>query len=334
MAQIDWYMRGNLKPKHLHLLLALDDFRNIGKAANHSNVTQPAISKALSELERGLGVKLFDRNARGIEPTVYGECMIRHARAMLLELAQARDELRGLVAGTSGRVSVGALASTVHTLLPRSLALLKTRSPGTSVILKENVQEVLLPDLLAGKLDLLLGRLPPRETARGLDERTLFAQPVAIVCGKHNQLAKRKQLNWSDLQDVPWVIPPLGSLLREPVEMEFEEHGMSLPGNPVETISASVIVRYLQLSEAVAVMAADIAQYYKGLGVVSVLPLNFSRQVQPIGIVWNRSRPLSPSAKLMMQCLEDTAGQIIAEREADFASLDTPQAKRAAVNAI
>ena len=315
MAQLDWYLRGDLKPRQLHLLVALDDFRNIGKAAGHANVTQPAISKALAELERGLGVRLFERSTRGVNPTVYGECLIRHARSMLDELSQTRDELRGLVTGTSGKVCVGALSSTVNTLLPQSLVLLKKRSPGTNVLVRENIQEVLLPDLWNGKLDLLIGRLPATHTAKGLEEKILFTQPVSIVAGRRHPLARKKHVTWSDLKDIQWVLPPVGTLLRDPVEKAFEEHGITLPGNAVETISANVIARYLQLSEAVAVMANDVAKYYEELGVVAVLAIEFSRQVPPIGVVWNQDRPLSPSALLMMQCLEEVAAKIEMVRE-------------------
>ena len=316
MARPDLYLRGDLKPRHLHLLVALDDFRNIGKAAGHANVTQPAISKALAELERGLGVKLFERSARGVNPTVYGECLIRHARTMLDQLAQTRDELRGLVTGTSGKVCIGALSSTVNTLLPQSLVLLKSRSPGTNVLVRENTQEVLLPDLWSGKLDLLIGRLPAMHATRGLEEKILFSQPVSIIAGRRHALTRRKTVDWEDLKNFPWVLPPVGSLLRDPVEKAFEEHGIPLPGNAVETISANVVARYVQLSDALAVMASDVAKYYEELGVVSTLPIEFARQVPPIGIIWNRERPLSPSASEMMQCLEEVAAQIEAVRAA------------------
>src|SRR5215468_12019136 len=91
MAQLDAYMRTSFKPRHLRLLVALDELRHLGKAAASINVSQPAVSKALGELERGLGLRLFERTARGVNPTAYGECMIRHARVMLSELAQTRD---------------------------------------------------------------------------------------------------------------------------------------------------------------------------------------------------------------------------------------------------
>jgi DNA-binding transcriptional LysR family regulator len=307
MAQLDWYMRTSLKPRQMQLLVALDDFRNIGRAASHANVTQPAVSKALGELERGLGMKLFQRTARGINPTIYGECLIRHARSMLAELAQAREELRGLHSGTSGKVKVGALSATVHTLLPRSLALLKERSPGTNVLLREGPLETLLPELWLGKLDLILGRLAPKRWVSQLEEKVLSEEPVRIVSGPHHPLTRRKRLHWSDLKEFPWMLPPPGSLMREPVERAFEQHALPMPGSHIETSSVHVIGGYLQMSDAIAVLAGDVARYYEKLGMVAILPLEFPKLAPPIGVSWSRERPLSPSARLMMQCLEDAA---------------------------
>ena len=69
MASLDWYVRNELKPKHLHLLIALDEFRNVGRVAAYANVTQPAVSKTLAAIEKGLCAKLFERTSRGIIPT-------------------------------------------------------------------------------------------------------------------------------------------------------------------------------------------------------------------------------------------------------------------------
>src|SRR5690606_3916788 len=70
MAELDWYIRNELRLRHLHLLVVLDDLRSMGKVAAHIHVTQPAVSKALGEMEKGLGAKLFERTSRGILPTV------------------------------------------------------------------------------------------------------------------------------------------------------------------------------------------------------------------------------------------------------------------------
>ena len=151
MAEPDWYIRNELKLRHLHLLVVLDDMRSMGKVAAHTHVTQPAVSKALGEMEKGLGMKLFERTSRGILPTVFGECMVRHARTVLNELNQAADELRGLKTGALGRIHVGVLSNVIPALLPQSIALLKKRSPGTNVHLAEGIMDRLLPQLLAQK---------------------------------------------------------------------------------------------------------------------------------------------------------------------------------------
>ena len=146
MAQLDWFIRANLKPRHLQLLVAMDDYRSLGRVAENVNVTQPAVSKTLGELERGLGVKLFERSPRGIRPTIYGECLVRHARNVLSNLSIARDELRELVSGSKGSTHIGALPAAMPALLPTSLALLKQRSPLTSVMVREATMDTLLPE--------------------------------------------------------------------------------------------------------------------------------------------------------------------------------------------
>ena len=308
MAQLDAYVRASFKPRHLQLLVALDDIRNLGKVAASINVTQPAVSKALAELERGLGLKLFERTARGVYPTAYGECLIRHARAMLSELAQARDELRGLVSGSSGSIRVGVLATAALELLPRSLALLKTRQPGMTVLVREGTVETLMPDLWLGNLDLIVGRLPSGRVAQGLVEKTLMEEGVSLVAGRHHALTRRRRLKWSDLGLYPWVLPPVNTLLREPLERAFEIHGIALPANRIETLSVHVIRAYLHYTDAIAALATDVSRYYESLGLLSILPLEMpTRLVRPVGVIWSRQRPISPGTQALIQCLEEVA---------------------------
>src|SRR3954462_6200864 len=195
MARLDWYIRANVKPRHLQLLVALDDHRNTGRAAEHLNISQPAVSKALGELQRGLGVKLFERTARGVSPTSYGECVVVHARTILEQLSAVREELRGLQSGVTGKVRLGALSATVHTLIPRSRALLKARAPRTNVFVREGPLEALLAELSLGRLDLIVGRLPYHHT-RDMEEKVLSAHPVVLVTRPRHPLTRRRKLAW------------------------------------------------------------------------------------------------------------------------------------------
>lgn len=306
MSQLDAYIRTSLKPRHWQLLVALDDIRHLGKVAASINVSQPAISKTLGELERGLGLRLFERTARGVVPTAYGQCLIRHARTLLSELAQARDELQGLASGGAGNIRVGVLATAALELLPRALAAFKAKQPGVFVLVREGIMETLLPELWLGNLDLIVGRLP-QGGAQGLGEKTLMEEGVSVVTGRHHPLVKRKRLRWSDLKPYPWVLPPVNTLLREPLERLFEDHALAMPANRIETLSVHVIRAYLDYTDAIAALAADVSRYYESLGLLAILPLELPKLVRPVGMIWNRQRPVSPSTQSLMQCLEDVA---------------------------
>ena len=307
MAHLDWYIRANLKPRHLQLLVALDDFRNVGKVAASLNITQPAVSKSLAELEKGMGMKLFERTARGMHPTIYGECLIRHARTVLTDLAHARDELTELMSGAAGSIQIGALSTAVHSFLPQAVALLKQRTPNTSVLVREGTMESFLSELWSGQLDLIVGRLPNNRPGVGLEEKILSEEGVTLVAGRGHPLVRRKQVHWSDLKELPWVLPPAGTLLREPVERAFERHGMPLPINRVETLSVHLICSYLQLSNAVAFVGNDVSKHYEGIGLIAVLPIELPKLQRPVGVAWSNQRALSPTAELMLKCLEEVS---------------------------
>ncbi|TAK86672.1 MAG: LysR family transcriptional regulator [Betaproteobacteria bacterium] len=312
--QSDWYIRRHLKLRHLQLLVAIDDLRNLGRVAASLNITQPAVSKMLGEVEKGLGVTLFERTARGVNPTVYGAALIDHARTVLGNLDVARAELRDLLSGASGKVAVGALPAVAPTLLPRSLALLKDRSPGTSVLVREGTQESLLQELLRGKLDLVVGTLPGR--APHFEEKVLYEDRFRLVARRQHPLAGRTRVTWSDLREYPWVLPPVGSLLREPLEVTFEEHGLAIPRNQIETLSVHVISGYVESTDAIGCLREAVAHRYQALGALAVLPLDLPKMLGPVGMTWSRERLLSSSARLMMKCLENAINHRASPRHA------------------
>ena len=308
MSALDWYLQINLKARHLHLIVAIDTYRNLTQVADVTHVTVPAVSKSLAELERGLGLTLFSRTAQGLVPTPYGDCLIRHAREMLTILHQARDELKALSSGTEGKVHIGMLPASASVLLPQALSILKQRSPGTNVMVTEGTTALLLPELWQGHLDLVVGRLPPPDTLGSFEERELLEDPVTLVTGRHHPLARRKTLKWSDLQPYPWILPPPGSILRDPLERALEAHGVPLTNNYIETLSVHVVRAHLQVSEFIAVMADTPAN--DPAQPLHTLPLSLPRLLRPSGVLWNRNRGLSPSAQLMVECLEEAAQRL------------------------
>ncbi|WP_250503919.1 LysR substrate-binding domain-containing protein [Caballeronia sp. AZ7_KS35] len=315
-AEIDWYLQINLKARHLRLLVTIDTYRNLSQVAEVTHVTLPAVSKSLAELERGLGLSLFTRTGQGLVPTPYGECLTRHAHAMLHVLHQARDELKALSAGTEGKIEIGVLPVSASILLTQALKLLKERSPGTNAKIVEGSAATLLPDLWQGHLDLVVGRLPPPDTLGSFDEKELLEEPVMLVTGRHHPLARKKSLQWTDLRPYPWILPPIGSILRDPLERALEVHDVPLTNNYIKTVSLHVIRAHLQVSDCIAVMADSSARNAAHPQPLHTLPLTLPRLLRPAGVLWNRARTLTPSAQLMLSCLEDTARRLSEEARA------------------
>lgn len=305
MSELDWYLKINVKARHLRLLVTIDTYRNLTQVADVTHVSLPAVSKALAELERGLGLTLFERTTHGIVPTLYGDCLIRHARAILTILHQASDDLKVLSSGTEGKVHVGMLPASASVLLPHALNLLKQRSPGTNVMVTEGTTALLLPELWQGQLDLVVGRLPQTDTLGSFEEKELLEEPVTLMTGSHHPLARKKALKWSDLRPYPWILPPPGSILRDPLERALEAHDVPLTNNYIETLSIHVARAHLQVSNCIAVMAGtpvgDTSQR------LHTLALSLPQLLRPAGVLWNRNRGLTPSAKLMVSCLEEAA---------------------------
>jgi DNA-binding transcriptional LysR family regulator len=305
MKEFDWYLQINLKARHLRLLIAVDMYRNLTQVADVTHVTVPAVSKLLAEIEHGLGLKLFSRTVKGLIPTPYGDCLIRHARAMMATVQQARDELNALSSGTDGKVNIGMLPVSASMLLPQALSLLKQRMPTINMRVIEGTIDSLLPKLWQGHLDLVVGRLPPPDSLSGFEEKELLEETVMLMTGRDHPLARRKALKWSDLRPYPWILPLPGSILREPLERVLQANDVPLSDNYIETLSTHIMHAHLQVSDFIAAMSDTASD--DALQPLHVLPISLPRLLRPAGVLWNHNRGLTPCAQLMVSCLEEVA---------------------------
>ncbi len=299
-----WFIRARLKTRQLLLLVALAEQGNIHRAAQVLNMTQPAASKLLKDLEEVLEVQLFDRLPRGMRATRYGETMIRHARAALGSLNQAHDELMALKAGSFGQVNVGAITSPGLSLLPPAVVIVKREQPHLRVSLEIETSPVLLERLEQGKLDILVARLFAEHDKSRLRYQALIEEPVCAVVRAGHPMLAMSGLTLSDVVDAGWIVPPAGSVLRHRFELMFQQEGLAPPINTVETSALLFITHMLQQSDMVAVLAADVAHYYAAHGLIALLPLAMPCQMDAFGIITRTDRLQSPATKVMMKALK------------------------------
>lgn len=307
MAEIDRVLRSNLKLRHLQLLVALDEFRHLGRAAEFLSVSQPAVSKTLVEIERMFGLDLFVRSTRGTEPTAYGEAVVRFARSVLADFGRTRDEIAAVAAGAAGRTSVGAMVVAIPSLLVRAVALLKQRSARTTVLVEEGDLTRLLPRLRVGELDLFVGRLEPGYASPDLDTEALYAEPMCIVVRPDHALARDKRVDWSKLAGVPWVVPPPWASSRVKLEQMFYKHGLAPPVDIVETASFLATLTFVRERPALGFLARGVARHFETEGLVKVLKLKVPIELPPVGMITLRGRPRTPATEQLMDCLRRTA---------------------------
>lgn len=296
----NWFLRARLKTRQLLLLIALDDERNIHRAAEVLCMTQPAASKQLKDLEDMLDVKLFERHPRGMEPTLYGETMIRHARMALTSLSAAHDDIVALKHGLSGQVEVGVIMTPAMGLLPRAISRIKLQAPKLRIGVHMESSKVLLDMLQRGKLDFMIGRIVEEEGASGLHYEELTVEPACAVARVGHPLLKADNLKLADLAHQPWILPPPGSVLRHRWELMFRRAALEPPGNVVDTTALLLITALLQQTDSLHVMPVEVARYYASLKVLSILPIELPCHMDAFGIITREGHLMSPGARQLL----------------------------------
>jgi DNA-binding transcriptional LysR family regulator len=175
-----------LKVRDLQLFEAVVRCGSMAKAAGHMNLSQPAVSKAITELERAFGVRLLDRSMRGVEPTRYGQALLKRGTAIFDEIRHGVKEIEFLADPTAGELRVGCGEVFTAGLLPAVIERLGRQYPGI-VCYVESVQTIStleFRELRERRVDLAVVRIPEGFEEDDLSADILFYEHVYIVSGK------------------------------------------------------------------------------------------------------------------------------------------------------
>lgn len=303
--------RSHLKTRQLALLVYLEEEGSLARAATAAGLTQSAASKLLRQVETSLDVKLFERNARGMAPTRYGEILVRHARTALSGLGLAREEITALKSGLSGRAMIGAVLSPGTHIVPTAIARVKQRYPGLLLGMEVDASRQLVQKLLQGHLDMVVGRVLETACVEELLYEPLAAdEPHAVIAGSRHPLARRAGLELEDLIDQPWILPPEGNLVRDRLFSMFLERGLALPTNIVESLSLPAITGLLQQSDYLVALPERAVQSCCQAGILTVLLRDLPLSLGGFGLVTRRNQKLSPGAQYLLNTLRDVAQEM------------------------
>lgn len=301
------FLRRRLNIRHIALMAQLDDARSVVRAAEAAGMSQPAASTLLKGFEEALEVPLFERHARGIAPTAYGEILVRHARAILAEIDQVQEEIASLKSGLSGQASVGTVTTPGTNLVPLAVGLLKRKHPGLMVSIDVDHSRPLVEKLLGGQLDVVVARMLDSRGAGELQFEPLAEEFHAVIAGGTHPLAGTKGIRLEDLLGQEWIMPPPGSVVRDRLATVFLQQGLPMPANVVQTQSLPAILGLLRASEAVVPLPRETVQPLCDSGVLSVLIDNLGVAMSPFGIITRRKHKVSPGAQALLDAIRTTA---------------------------
>jgi len=303
---MDWTHR--LRLRHLEMLLSVARTGNLSQSAEALNTTQPALSKWLKDLEADIGLPLFERHARGLRPTPYGEALIEHARRIEGHLDSARDDMLALREGGSGLVSIGTSGVSAADAVPLAVARLVKRMPRAQVRLVESTMNQMMPLLAHGEIDVVVGRAANAQLDPTLQTETLYRDPVNFVVGLQHPLADRKSVDWDDLLSYAWIVWPPGTPIRTALESALNAAGRAMPRHCVESNSSMLNVTLLNNSELIGVASHRAAVRFERLNVLRVLAMPMPlASAGAVAMYWRTDSVSREAVALALDCLRESA---------------------------
>lgn len=299
-----------LKLRQLRLLVTVEKHGSIQYAARELNVSQPSATKMIKDLELDFEVQLFERTNRGVVPTPFGEALIRNGKLILAQISNAAQELDDLNEGNSGRVTVGTLLAASSHLLPLAIEKVLKERRRLAIKVVEGTNEVLMPELRSGEIDLVVGRLPTHRHRTELAQEKLFDEHIIPVVGKDHPLAGQEALTFDMLMPFGWILPPVETTLRRQVDQFFLKQNQYAPPFALESVSYLTNRSLLQVKDFIGLMPAHVATQDLATGALVQLDLPLPFASGPVGVSYRESGQLSPAGKAMLEALREAAKTI------------------------
>lgn len=300
-----------LKLRQLRLLVAVGQAGSIQNAARDLNISQPAATKMIQDLEIDFEVKLFDRTNRGVVPTVFGDSLIRHGKLIFAQVSSAAQELDDLNEGNSGRVVVGTLLAASPSLLPMAVERLLQTRPNVAIKIVEGTNEVLMPGLISGEIDMVVGRLPNHRHRENIVQEKLFDERVLAVVGTQHPLAEQVNVSFDQLKPYGWILPPVETTLRRQTDQFFVRQGQYAPPSSIESVSYLANRALLRSHDFIGLMPAHVASLDIRNGLLKGIDWAVPFGAGPVGVSYRGKQSLSPAGGAFLDALHSASADVV-----------------------
>jgi DNA-binding transcriptional LysR family regulator len=314
MAPIDLVSR-RIKLQHFSVVAAVAQTGSMGKAAKQLAISQPVVSKVIAELEQLLGVRLFDRSARGVEPTFYGRALLKRSVALFDDIKTSVEEIRFLADPTAGELRVGMTEASFAGLGASIVEQLWQKHPRLSFrVLQAESAALLNHDLPARRIELAVTPMPVSALPDELDAKILFRDRMHVVAGVKSPWVSRRKITWADLADEPWCVPPLenpDNLVGAAIADAFATVGFKPRIAVASSPSPYLVARMLESGRLLGLMTDTHLRFFLAKRfAVRKLPIELPHRPWSVAIIRLKHRTISPAAQLFIDCASAIGKQL------------------------
>jgi LysR family pca operon transcriptional activator len=294
------FLRQRVSLRHLRLVIVLDEERSITRTAERLCISQAAVSKTRSEIEKGIGAPLFEWFGHRLEVTPVGKCILQSARRIAAELECLSDEFALMKSGMGGVLTIGTRTISGQPFLARVTAAFKKAHPAVTVQLIDTDLGSLLERLSKGSISLLYGRFDASCVGAGVEAQPVLSDRLVIVASPNHPLADQRKISWSDLAKQSWVLTPegySGRYGREHLAAELSRHQLPFPANRVETQSLLLTMTLFQSSDYLTIIPEGVAAQLETRGLARLLNVAPVGPVDSVCLMWRSDTAMPPAAR-------------------------------------
>ncbi|RLT98622.1 LysR family transcriptional regulator [Ketobacter sp.] len=281
----------------LNAFMAVAETGSFSQAAEHLHLTQPAVSKRISQLESSLDCQLFDRIGRQVSLTEAGRDLLPRASRILLEVEDLRRAMSNLGGGVSGILKIGTSHHIGLHRLPPVLKQFSTLYPEVKLDIQFIDSEMAFDLVMHGKLELGIVTLPPDE-AGPLCTLPVWEDPLAFMIGVDHPLAAESPVALQALAAHPAILPSMSTFTRRIVEELFQQRQLKIEV-PISTNYLETIKMMASIGLGWTVLPATMLDHE-----VTALPIRDVCLSRSLGVVYHPRHSLSNAAKAILQLLE------------------------------
>jgi len=298
-----------LKLRDLRILISVVEAGSMSKAANMLATSQPAVSRAIADLEHSFGVRLLDRDSQGIVPTPYGRALLKRSIAVFDELSLGVKDVQSLADPAAGEVRIAASLAPAIGFVPEVILRVNRLYPRIVCRLTTGEAEGVFRKLDDREADMAFVFLTSAVDEDRMEAEALFRSgPLVIVTGAKSAVARRRNLRLSDLMNEPWALPePENQFSYDRV---FQTEGLQPPKLAVIADSIPVRLTLAARGHFLTMIPEHFLRFYGSGMPLKALPIRLPSARYDIGVVTLKNRTLTSAANIFISSARQVAADI------------------------